>query len=518
LIAVVLMLGGFGFAEIDFINHNPSAAEQGRLLFQIFSWLAFVFAALAGLIGTADCMSSEKREGTLGLLFLTDLKGYDVICGKLAANSVAVIYGLVASVPILCLPIVMGGVGALDFIKVVLLLLTVLALSCSLGIFISTYSRNERKSTVYAILVMLGILFLPILAGAVMENRDMISEESAMQIGDLSPVFSMAFVFVLPRVRPFALTTAFWQYHVWITLCWLWLLIAIFLTRASRKAPVSWQQVEGAPSVLTKPLKLRVRKWSPSRVLLDLNPYHWLALRGETTPRAVWGFTISMFAIWVVAIMRYGTYMWDPDVLVPTVVIINTFLKIWIVAEASRRFVEDRQNNALEFLLSTPLSQRDVIRGQWRALWSLFGLPVIAVALCEWFITHRMVARFEGTHFIGTRTPLFLVADALALAAVALWFALKFNGRVRVMVTAFALVTVLPQLVDFVTEQMLSVYSNGLLAGTMWATQPRDNLELGRVKFVTLTTILFDCLVFLWASTKVNHNFRRLATERFSKA
>ncbi|MGZ5545745.1 MAG: ABC transporter permease, partial [Limisphaerales bacterium] len=111
LIAVVLMLAGFGFAEIDFLNRNPSAAEQGRLLFQIFSWLAFVFAALAGLIGTADCMSSEKREGTLGLLFLTDLKGYDVICGKLAANSVSVIYGLVASVPILSLPIIMGGVG-----------------------------------------------------------------------------------------------------------------------------------------------------------------------------------------------------------------------------------------------------------------------------------------------------------------------------------------------------------------------------------------------------------------------
>ena len=28
---------------------------------------------------TADALSSEKRNGTLGLLFLTDLKGYDIV-------------------------------------------------------------------------------------------------------------------------------------------------------------------------------------------------------------------------------------------------------------------------------------------------------------------------------------------------------------------------------------------------------------------------------------------------------
>ncbi|MGZ4975415.1 MAG: ABC transporter permease, partial [Limisphaerales bacterium] len=349
LIAVVLMLAGFGFAEIDFLNRNPSAAEQGRLLFQIFSWLAFVFAALAGLIGTADCMSSEKREGTLGLLFLTDLKGYDVICGKLAANSVSVIYGLVASVPILSLPIIMGGVGPMEFVKVVLMLLTVLALSCSLGIFISTHSYNDRKAMVFAVLAMLGICFLPIFAAAVLENQSMLGEESALKIGNLSPVFSMGVVFALPRMPGLGFSGTFWQYHVWITLGWLWLLIAWFLVRASRKAPVSWQHVERTPKILNQPIKLRMRRWQPPRALLEFNPYQWLALRGETTPRAVWGFTIAMFAMWGIAAIKYGNYMLDPDVLIPTIVIINTFLKIWVAGEASRRFVEDRQNNALEF-------------------------------------------------------------------------------------------------------------------------------------------------------------------------
>src|SRR4051812_11079678 len=83
LIAAVAMLVGFVIAEAEFVNTNQNASRHGEALFQVFAWLAFGFAALAGLVGTADCVSSEKREGTLGLLFLTDLNGYDIILGKL---------------------------------------------------------------------------------------------------------------------------------------------------------------------------------------------------------------------------------------------------------------------------------------------------------------------------------------------------------------------------------------------------------------------------------------------------
>src|SRR5688572_24665222 len=29
-----------------------------------------------------DCLSRERREGTLGLLFLTDLRAWDIVCAK----------------------------------------------------------------------------------------------------------------------------------------------------------------------------------------------------------------------------------------------------------------------------------------------------------------------------------------------------------------------------------------------------------------------------------------------------
>ena len=54
--------------------------------------------------------AEEKREGTLGLLFLTDLRAYDVVLGKLVASSLDTFFGLLAIFPILGLTLLLGGV------------------------------------------------------------------------------------------------------------------------------------------------------------------------------------------------------------------------------------------------------------------------------------------------------------------------------------------------------------------------------------------------------------------------
>src|SRR5437660_3607043 len=64
-------------------SDSISAAALGHSLLAIFGWTAFVGSALAGLLLTSDCISRERREGTLGLLFLTDLRGHDVAFASL---------------------------------------------------------------------------------------------------------------------------------------------------------------------------------------------------------------------------------------------------------------------------------------------------------------------------------------------------------------------------------------------------------------------------------------------------
>src|SRR5262245_27916379 len=70
----------------------------GHSLFRTLAGIAFVGSLSAGVFLTADGISRERREGTLGLLFLTDLRPLDIVFGKLAAKALLPIYCLLALV------------------------------------------------------------------------------------------------------------------------------------------------------------------------------------------------------------------------------------------------------------------------------------------------------------------------------------------------------------------------------------------------------------------------------------
>src|SRR5712664_4824419 len=122
------------------------AASTGMNLFRALSVFAFVYCLFAGLRFTSDSLSVEKREGTLGLLFLTDLKGYDVVLGKLAATSLNAIYGVLAVVPMLAIPLLMGGVTLGEFGRMALVAVNTLFFSLGVGIFSSAISRSAQKA------------------------------------------------------------------------------------------------------------------------------------------------------------------------------------------------------------------------------------------------------------------------------------------------------------------------------------------------------------------------------------
>src|ERR1039457_2698297 len=115
-----LVLGALAIWFLLLGTGQASRVEMGKILFVAIGVIALGFCLFAGVFLTADCLSEEKREGTLGLLFLTELKGYDVVLGKLTATSVHALYGLMAIFPVLALPLLMGGVSLGEFWRVVL--------------------------------------------------------------------------------------------------------------------------------------------------------------------------------------------------------------------------------------------------------------------------------------------------------------------------------------------------------------------------------------------------------------
>src|SRR6266403_2016380 len=112
----------------------------GAALFGTLTWIGVAAALAAGLFLTSDCLSEEKREGTLGFLFLTDLRGYDVVGGKLLATSLRGFYALLAVFPILAVTLLMGGVTGGQFWKTTLALTNALFCSLVTGMAVSAIS------------------------------------------------------------------------------------------------------------------------------------------------------------------------------------------------------------------------------------------------------------------------------------------------------------------------------------------------------------------------------------------
>ena len=130
LVAMIAIMIG---AAMLISNAIDPQFEIGPTLFWALSGLSIFFCFVAGRLSTADSISEEKREGTIGFLFLTDLKGYDIVFGKVVATSLNSFYGLMAVFPVLAVPLLLGGMTNGEFWRMVIVLISTFLLSLAVG-------------------------------------------------------------------------------------------------------------------------------------------------------------------------------------------------------------------------------------------------------------------------------------------------------------------------------------------------------------------------------------------------
>ena len=141
-------------------------AARGQVVFQCIAGVAFSYSLLAGIITTSESLSEEKLEGTLGLLFLADLKSYDVVLGKMAATSLNTLYRLFSVFPILAVPLLLGSLTLGEFWRMSLVLTNTLFFSLSAGMVASAMSVRERRAAPGTVLLILFVTAGPPLLGS----------------------------------------------------------------------------------------------------------------------------------------------------------------------------------------------------------------------------------------------------------------------------------------------------------------------------------------------------------------
>jgi len=508
LVAVVV----FGWMTLTGLQGVPSAV-QGRYLFRTLFGFAFVCCLFIGARLTADSLSAEKREGTLGLLFLTDLKGYDVVLGKLAATSVNSVYALLAIVPVMALPVQMGGVTAAELGQSAVALLNTIFLSLAAGIFASTLSRNERKAMFATVTLVLSVAFGPLVLLALLEEATPGSVLTPAVVGlvsALSPIYSAEIVITASTpAATFLPGPGFW---------WSVLLVQVLswgvLFLASRILPRIWQARDSNSKLARQRERIEQGAYGPAEErkrhrtrLLNINPFLWLASRERWKHSYVWLYVAAVSGVWLWSWFRHGDLMLDRKTLVPSVLLFHAFLKLWIISEACTRLAEERRIGALELLLSTPLSVREILRGQWLALQRQFALPLGVVLVAEF-----LLLRHQFTTPLVLMNLAILLADVLALGWVGMWLALTARSLNRAILGTVGRVLILPWGAFYATMLGLDVLGRWSGRGPF---EPSDDFNMYCWFGLGLAN---NCLFGIWwARRHLLHDFRVAATERYRR-
>ncbi len=363
--ATGLVIGGGGLALCKV--YGLSTAYVGSVVFHLLTWLCLAAGLSAGLFFTSDCLSEEKREGTLGLLFLTDLRGYDVALGKLLATSLRGFYALLAALPVVAITLFMGGVSVEQYWKSCLALVSALFVSLAVGMAVSSLSRDSQR----ALTATLFVLLLVALGGPVVDALVAGAKQRPFQ-----PVWSVSSPgYVLGAASAWG-RSLYWS-GLGVTQLIGWAMLAL----TCALVPRTWQERKRAGPSTTGSWVYGWRyggprrRWRLRRKLLERQPVTWLTCRERWQSRGLWTLAVLVVGVFVAVLVGglpseawiFWNYLGG---------LLMLLLYVWAASQAGRFFVEARRSGLLELLLASPVSDRQIVSGQWRGLLRMFGLPV----------------------------------------------------------------------------------------------------------------------------------------------
>jgi len=466
--------GALVIFPVAFLDRSNSITGMGH---EMFLWLAgfmLLFSLLAGGFLTADSLSAEKREGTLGLLLLTDLKSYDVVLGKLAAHSLQAIFGLLAVFPVLALPLLTGGLSGGECWRTILVLTVTMLLSLAIGMLVSAASHDGRRAMMGTFGTMAVLVILPPLLWQV--------QDLALGFGFLDFLLwpNPVYAFLKGLDASYLKGSGPWEF--WAALATLFSLAGACIAAAGILLPHWWQKSAGT-DLNTEPPRFEflaeARQWRRP-ALGHTRPFLWLALGNRAGELAM----IRVFALfgplWAASLILLLDLRSNYPVAVFLAFGLHCAAKIQIARESGRRLFQDRQSGALEVLLVTPLSVREIVAEQREALWRQFrdALRVISVVNGVTLVVYLMGLIDEGgpsglkavsalVVFLGGTVLLWL--DAAALIWLGMWQGLKTKKYTRSVLATLGQVLLPPWLVLLPCAFAKSLPSEDLLIFSSWS-------------------------------------------------
>ncbi|HLH53177.1 MAG TPA: ABC transporter permease subunit [Verrucomicrobiae bacterium] len=381
-----------GVLAMFWLQDGGGAGAGARLFNRFHQALFFSIWILVPLL-TADCISRERREGTLPLLFLTPLSAADVVYAKGLAHGLRSFTLWLAVLPIITVCFLAGGVDWRQISMSVLVNFSSVCLGLGAGVLASSVTRIWTRALAGSAVIAFGLLLgCGFLLTAVMMScwriafgrpvapwHDVFASPDAaftmaVQIDQVSqaPVFRRGPGVLLCTYALTALVCA-------ITLWLLSRIAAWNLGRTWQERPLSKKSI-WVREKLFRPMlfQKQLRTWL--RWQLNRNPIGWLEQRSWSGRLVVWSWFAVVLCVYSSLFSNMGLYQRGFHHIQT---VLAALLAGSIASSAAGSFRRERETGVLELLLVAPIRESQIIAGRIKGLWTQF-LPAIVLLSGVW--------------------------------------------------------------------------------------------------------------------------------------
>lgn len=373
--SLFLVLGPLAFSELSL------DAGFGKRFFGRLNTIVFVSIWIFAPLLVADCISREKRDGTLGLLFLTPLTGGTVMFAKGFVHGLRCSALLLAAIPVMGIPFLVGGVAPSDLIRAFVVNAAALIWALGCGLAASLISKRFNRALLCAALFSciafvffvrgyqgfstgsIGAPFEIAFQAAAGQDRQVWQFGAFQQTIPPNAVFWPGMRAVTPP-RPAASSLQSIQAGfsmlllAFLAMVLLWFRAGHMLRNALLDTGPTKTQARLHKRFCT-PILLADRFQRDLRRTLGRNPIAWLEQYSWSSRLIKWGwcFAVLLYEMILFQLVSYDRYIRLPPHF-------GVVLVAGVALAASNSFARERESGALELLLVTPLSVAQILSGR----------------------------------------------------------------------------------------------------------------------------------------------------------
>jgi ABC-type transport system involved in multi-copper enzyme maturation permease subunit len=328
----------------------------------------------------------DRSRGTLEHMLATDLSDVEIVLGKLAARLMPVLGLIAASMPVLALSTLLGGIDLFALVLGFLVVVAVAVFGCSLALAFSVWARKPYE-VVLAMYTVWGFVLLGPLLWERAASWRFISAPSEWIV--VANPFYVAFApYSGTGGSGLMIHLAFFAAALGLSL--LFVLLTIWRVRTASIRDRGREETAPRRGIVNR---IARRLPGPS---LDRNPVLWRDWHRTRTPRMSLFLIvlISMttaacafvaISIWNIGLDRGGGWISGLDGLL--YYLLPAFFGLLVLsASAPTSLSEERQRGSLDVLMATPLSTRSIVVAKWLSVfrtvpWLAAGPALLGLAL-----------------------------------------------------------------------------------------------------------------------------------------